>query len=448
MKFHFKIPDLTATIAVSFPLRECQRVRAGRRDAVTRRRMRNMSWDSIDSRSCGIPAHQLSATRLLASPDPSRSHLDDGPAPDAIIDTISYTVCNFSNSTQTDGRKCQPTELVKNQQYLSLISLLIDEVPVIGDANARRHPPSFHRGIALTDRVTLQSVMAFVKWTFSLPEVYPYSEDWCGGGAGEGGGGGRWGARFGPAHAPTANVLDCFRACRSRLDQYLARRKIERGVRLYTQNEQRLAVKVWLSALRGVKHRTDKFSLLGHLYHAYMDFGKYRESLEFAHRQLGISEELDSAPMRAEAYLNLARAHQTLGGLDRALSYARHALYNDCGGGSTAGSVHLTVASVSLELGAFSKAMDGFQKALNVAQSAGDNTLLLQVYVGLSELWCRLRDAERAVACAARACDLGRGPRSADLNTRHHRRALLQMAQALRRRGELGDAHDYCNVSS
>ncbi|PZC75572.1 hypothetical protein B5X24_HaOG205931 [Helicoverpa armigera] len=137
-----------------------------------------------------------------------------------------------------------------------------------------------------------------------------------------------------------------------------------------------------------------------------------RESLEFANRQLGISEELDSAPMRAEAYLNLARAHQTLGGLDRALSYARQALYNDCGGGSTAGCVHLTVAAV---------------------------------YVGLSELWRRLRDAERAVACAARACDLGRGPRAADLNTRHHRTALLQMAAALRARGELGDAHDYCN---
>ncbi|XP_063632722.1 43 kDa receptor-associated protein of the synapse homolog [Cydia splendana] len=312
-----------------------------------------MSWDSIESRDFlgGVPAHQLSATRLLSSPDPSH-HLDEP------------------------------------------------------------------------------------------PELHSFAED-----CGERNGALRWGSRFGPAHRPpaTAGLLDCFRGCRMRIDQYLARRKIERGVRLYGQNEQQLAVKVWLSALKGVRHRSDRFALLGHLYQAYNDFGKYRESLEFANRQLGISEELDSAPMRAEAYLNLARAHQTLGGLDRALSYARHALYNDCGGGSTAGCVHLTVAAVSLELGAFSKAMDGFQKALGVAQAQGDNTLLLQVYVGLSELWRRLRDAERAVACAARACDLGRGPRAADLNTRHHRIALLQMAAALRARGELGDAHDYCN---
>ncbi|CAK1546440.1 unnamed protein product [Leptosia nina] len=300
--------------------------------------------------SSGAPAHQLSASRLISSPDPSRHRLDEPPE-----------LYSFSEEYPTEVRN------------------------------------------------------------------------------------GRWGARFGPAHRPSTGWCECFRIIRSRIDQYLARRKIERGVRLYSQNEQRQAVKIWLSALRGVRHRSDKFALLGHLYQAFMDFGKYRESLEFANRQLGISEELDSAPMRAEAYLNLARAHQTLGGLDRALSYARHALYNDCGGGSTAGCVHLTVASVSLELGAFSKAMDSFQKALAVAQAQNDNTLLLQVYVGLSELWRRLRDTERAVACAARACDLGRGPRSTDLNTRHHRIALLQMAAALRARGELGDAYDYCN---
>ncbi|XP_038219828.1 43 kDa receptor-associated protein of the synapse homolog [Zerene cesonia] len=311
-----------------------------------------MSWDSLESRDFlgGAPAHQLSASRLISSPDPQRHRLDDPPE-----------LYSFSEEYPTEVRN------------------------------------------------------------------------------------GRWGARFGPAHRPSAGWLECFRIVRSRIDQYLARRKIERGVRLYSQNEQRQAVKIWLSALRGVRHRSDKFALLGHLYQAFMDFGKYRESLEFANRQLGISEELDSAPMRAESYLNLARAHQTLGGLDRALSYARHALYNDCGGGSTAGCVHLTVASVSLELGAFSKAMDSFQKALAVAQAQNDNTLLLQVYVGLSELWRRLRDTERAVACAARACDLGRGPRSTDLNTRHHRVALLQMAAALRARGELGDAYDYCN---
>lgn len=43
----------------------------------------------------------------------------------------------------------------------------------------------------------------------------------------------------------------------------------------------------------------------------------FRDALEYAHRQLFISEELDNPNMRAESYLNLARAHQRLGGLER-----------------------------------------------------------------------------------------------------------------------------------
>lgn len=35
-----------------------------------------------------------------------------------------------------------------------------------------------------------------------------------------------------------------------------------------------------------------------------------------------------------------------------------------------------------------------------------------------------------------------------DLNSSHHRAALLRMAASLRKQGELGDAHDYCTVGS
>lgn len=71
---------------------------------------------------------------------------------------------------------------------------------------------------------------------------------------------------------------------------------------------------------------------------------------------------------------------------------------------------------------------------------------LFQVYVGLSELYCRLHDAEKSAKYAARAYDLSRSLQLGDLNSRHHRAALLQMAAALRKKGDLGDAHDYCSV--
>ena len=73
---------------------------------------------------------------------------------------------------------------------------------------------------------------------------------------------------------------------------------------------------------------------------------------------------------------------------------------------------------------------------------------ILQVYVGLSELFGRLQDADKSARYAAKAYDLSRSLQLGDLNSRHHRAALLQMASALRKQGELGDAHDYCSVSN
>ncbi|CAH0549638.1 unnamed protein product [Brassicogethes aeneus] len=241
---------------------------------------------------------------------------------------------------------------------------------------------------------------------------------------------------------------DCFRACRARIYHSIAKRKVDQGLRLYNQHKQQAAVRKWRSALKALRKRDDKFNLLGYLYQAYMDWGKYRDALEYAHRMLYISEELDNPTMRAESYLNLARAHQRLGGLERALAYARHSLYNECEQCTTAGHVHLTVGSVYLELAGFNKALDSFQHAHRIAQAVHDPALELQVYVGLSELFSRLQDADKSARYASKAYDLSRSLQLGDLNSRHHRAALLQMASALRKQGELGDAHDYCSEAT
>ncbi|XP_012288266.1 43 kDa receptor-associated protein of the synapse homolog [Orussus abietinus] len=241
-----------------------------------------------------------------------------------------------------------------------------------------------------------------------------------------------------------SGLWECLVGCRLRLDQQLARRRVEQGLKLYRAHKQQAAVRKWRGALKSIRQRDDKFTLLGYLYQAYMDWGKYSDSIDFGHRQLSISEELDSPNMRAEAYLNLARAHERLGALDRALAYARHSLYNECDQCATAGLVHLTVGRVHLELAGFCKALEAFQRAHKIAHSIQDLSLELQVYVGLSELFCRLQDADKSARYAARAYDLSRSLQLGDLNSRHHRAALLQMASALRKKGELGDARDYC----
>ncbi|XP_018407333.1 PREDICTED: 43 kDa receptor-associated protein of the synapse homolog [Cyphomyrmex costatus] len=245
-----------------------------------------------------------------------------------------------------------------------------------------------------------------------------------------------------------SGIWGCFISCRKRFDQQLARRRVEQGLKLYRAHKQQAAVRKWRVALKSIRHREDKFALLGYLYQAYMDWGKYNDSIEFGNMQLCISEELDSPNMRAEAYLNLARAHERLGALDRALDYARHSLYNECDQCATAGLVHLTVGRVHLELAGFCKALEAFQRAHKIAHSIQDPSLELQVYVGLSELFCRLHDADKSARYAARAYDLSRSLQLGDLNSRHHRAALLQMAAALRKKGELGDALDYCSEAT
>ncbi|KAI5697301.1 hypothetical protein M8J75_008291 [Diaphorina citri] len=234
-------------------------------------------------------------------------------------------------------------------------------------------------------------------------------------------------------------LLECFAGCRT---------KIEQGLRLYNQHKQHQAVAKWQSALKRIRHGQDKFLLLGYLYQAYMDWGKYRECLEFAHRQLNLAEETDSPNMRAEAYLNLATTHQRMGGLERALACARHSLYNECDQCSTAGMVQVALGNIYLELGLFSKSLQAYQQAHSIAQRIQDPALELQVYVGLSELFGRLQDVDKSYRFASKAYDLSRNLQMGSLNSRHHRAALLQMATAMRKQGELGDAQDYCSEAT
>lgn len=93
----------------------------------------------------------------------------------------------------------------------------------------------------------------------------------------------------------------------------------------------------------------------------------------------------------------------------RALSYARHSLYNECGTQCRSGGlVHLTVARVYLEMGGFSRALEGLQASHKIAAGIGDPALQLQVYVSLSELFGRLQDADKSARYASKAYDLSR----------------------------------------
>ncbi|KAF7274283.1 hypothetical protein GWI33_013049, partial [Rhynchophorus ferrugineus] len=78
--------------------------------------------------------------------------------------------------------------------------------------------------------------------------------------------------------APRQPVITfgCFHACRVKFRHSIAKRKVEQGLKLYNQHKQQQAVRKWKSSLKALRKREDKFNVLGYLYQAYMDWGKYR----------------------------------------------------------------------------------------------------------------------------------------------------------------------------
>ncbi|KAH1011768.1 hypothetical protein HUJ04_001063 [Dendroctonus ponderosae] len=70
-------------------------------------------------------------------------------------------------------------------------------------------------------------------------------------------------------------TFGCFQLCRAKVANSIAKRKVEQGMKLYKQHKQQQAVRKWKTSLKALETREDKFSVLGYLYLAYMDWGKY-----------------------------------------------------------------------------------------------------------------------------------------------------------------------------
>lgn len=83
-------------------------------------------------------------------------------------------------------------------------------------------------------------------------------------------------AQHRPFSHSTNRLLNCFYICHNNIRQYIAKRKIERGCRLYENHYQSAAVRLWLSALKSTIKHEDRFLVLGYIYQAHMDWGKFR----------------------------------------------------------------------------------------------------------------------------------------------------------------------------
>ncbi|XP_050732779.1 43 kDa receptor-associated protein of the synapse homolog isoform X2 [Eriocheir sinensis] len=243
---------------------------------------------------------------------------------------------------------------------------------------------------------------------------------------------------------PPPSFWDCLVSCHDRLGQRLARKRVEQGVRLYNQQKHMAAVKKWKQALRRINKDNDRFITLGYLSQAHLDWGRYREMLDFGFQQLDIANEMDSPMLRAEAYLTIARANERLGNLEKAVSYCRHSLYNQCDQSRTTGYVQLTLGNTYVTYSSFSKAIEHYELALKVSRSIHDTALELQVYCGLGHTFCLLQDYERSLSFSAKAFELSKTFHILDLNSRYQRLSLVTLATPLRKLGRLPEARDCC----
>ena len=101
--------------------------------------------------------------------------------------------------------------------------------------------------------------------------------------------------------------------------------------------------------------------------------------LDFGFQQLDIANEMDSSILRADAYLTLARGNEKLGQLEKALSYCRHSLYNQCDQSRVTGHVHLTLGNIYNSFSNFSKSLEHYELSLKVSRAINDTSLELQV---------------------------------------------------------------------
>ena len=235
------------------------------------------------------------------------------------------------------------------------------------------------------------------------------------------------------------------------MGQRAVKQQIEAGLKLYNgdTHHQEHAVKKWKSALEKIHDSKIKFTLLGYLAWAHYEWGRYRQMLSYSIQQIDVANEIGDESMKAEAYMNLARSNEKLCEYHKSISYARHSLNASPSAAtdiSLRANVHVCLATANLGFSYFTIALENLEKALPYAYRLQDKTLECTIYGGLGDLYCNLKDYEKALRYHIKASELVRcrGQRWG-----HKMRTMVQLnlATPYRKLRKLDLAMDYCEVS-
>lgn len=198
--------------------------------------------------------------------------------------------------------------------------------------------------------------------------------------------------------------------------------------------------------MRKLRRPDDKFITLGYLTQANCESGRYRDMLTYALHQIELANEQDDNYMRAEAYLNLARANERTAEYHKAVSYGRHCLQYKSQDPRTPGYSYLCMGSAYLGFSNFQKALEHLELGMQVANFTQDRLLELQVCVGLGALFTQLKDLNKAILFFKNALPLLTTVSIDDVRTKYKSLIFCHLSAALRKKGNFEEAKSKCEV--
>lgn len=238
------------------------------------------------------------------------------------------------------------------------------------------------------------------------------------------------------------------------MGQGAAKRKVDKGTRLYADQKFDAATTEWKSALRRMTKKEklpEKFNTLNLLCMVYFDMGKYREVVVCANQQL---EMLNSKTMcnnidfLQEAYFNLARGYEKLSEFKKSISYAKNCVVKEASN-ENAGEIKsfatICLAKAYHGLSDFYNAINNFDTVLSRSEKAPSLHMKFLVFESLGQLFSKIKDYETAHLYYDRCLDIIQ--QDATTLSKYRRRIQSQIALPLLHMGHFNDAMEQCEVS-
>uniref|UniRef100_A0A914UN04 RING-type domain-containing protein n=1 Tax=Plectus sambesii TaxID=2011161 RepID=A0A914UN04_9BILA len=229
------------------------------------------------------------------------------------------------------------------------------------------------------------------------------------------------------------------------MGQRIAKHEMDSGVKLYHRRRQLQAMGRWRAALKRLRNPEDRFVTLGYLAQAHCENGEFQEMLTYAMQQIELANARDDPYMKAEAFLNLAKAYERLADFSKAISYGRSSLQHRSMDPRTPGYAHLVIALAQLGFSQFQPSLEAFEQAMQVANKTGDKLLELQICVGLGALFTLLKDLGKALVFLRNALAILHTVTMDDVHAKYKSVILYHLSVVLRKSGAIVDAKDACD---